>query len=134
MGTWVKRLVTSKLTSWSSGASLNPRILSVKAVEFFIVCSVRPASGAKICDSSFARPYEGEPMAEIMGLIGHPSLCIFGNPYIWGGLEYLGVSRSVINVAVVPETLQVFSYLPLSPHCCTIFTSNCLLSQSVLYK
>ena len=60
-------------------------MLSGKAVEFFTVCSVWTANGAKIRDSSFAGPYEGKPMAKTMGLIGHPSLCIFGKPYVWGG-------------------------------------------------
>lgn len=59
VGTWVKSLVTSKLTSLSSGVICISWILSARTVEFFTVCCMHPVRRVKIHDSSFARLYVG---------------------------------------------------------------------------
>ena len=67
------------------------------------VC-VLSGGGVKIRDSSFTRLYKGEPMAETIGLIGHPTLLIFGKPVHLGSIEYLGVSQSWRLFIYVPFT------------------------------
>ena len=54
-GTWVNRLVTSKLTRQSRASSSMTLTLSTNAEEFFTECGVLPARGVRILASSLAR-------------------------------------------------------------------------------
>ena len=90
----MKGLVTSRLTSLSSGVIRISWILSAKTGVLHCVLCVSCQGEVKIRDSSFTRLYEGELMAETIDLIGHPTLLVFGKPVHLGSIEYLGVSRS----------------------------------------
>lgn len=106
-GTFVNRLVTSKLISRS--ASL--RMVSAKE--------------EKIQASSLDKLYVGEPIAETIGLRGIPSLWTFGRPYSCGSVDAHGVKNSRFSLVISPFCSVSFSADPI---CRSIFPVGSFLS------
>ena len=50
-------------------------------------------------------------MVDTMGLMGIPSLCTLGRPYICGGEEYLGVRKSHSLSSMWPSLQSLFRVL-----------------------
>jgi hypothetical protein len=84
--TLVNRGTTSKLTIRSSGCTLKESNVCTNWREF-LTCVDYPVSWLRRPARYFDSWEVVAPMLLTVGLIGTPSLCIFGNPYNLGGLE-----------------------------------------------